>query len=312
MNEDQYTISSGHLDVGDGHKIYYQSWGNPKGIPIFVFHGGPGSQSRDKHKLAFDPKRHLVVFHDQRGCGQSTADDYLNKNTIDDLVGDIEKLRKKFKFEKINVFGHSWGSTLALYYAIKHPKPVKKLIIGGVFLGTKAETDHLYQGGLARLFPEAWDRFVGIVPEKYRNDTLKYYENVFKNGNQDEKIGHLRRWSQLEPAPMSIDADYKAVRQTADAIDNLDDLQSVMIGIHYFRNDCFIPEEYIMKNASKLKSTPTVIVQGRFDTVTLPQIAYELANKMGDNCHLHIVPNSHKAEGALREVQRAYAWSFFN
>lgn len=312
MDEDTYTIKTGNLDVGDGHSIYYQHWGNKDAFPIFVLHGGPGSKMKNHRKNAFDPKKHNVIFHDQRGCGQSLSENPFSHNTIDKLADDIEKLREHFGYDRIHLFGHSWGSTLALFYAIKYPDSVKKMIIGGVYTATQAETDGLYQGDFKYLFPEAWQRFIEIVPEEKRNDNLSYYKDVFLHGTDAEKIRHLRHWSQLEPSPMSIDADYTKIRQEADSIDNLDDLQSVLIGIHYFSNGCFLPEGYILKHLKSIDHIQTVILQGRFDIVTPTKTAYDVAEQLGNNCHLHIVPSSHKGEGALREVQRAYAWSFLD
>lgn len=312
MNEDRYTIETGHLKVSGGHSLYFQTWGNPTGVPVMVLHGGPGYQSKDKHKLAFDPSKHYVIFHDQRGNGQSTAKDPLLKNTIQDLVEDIEHLRLHFKRDRINVFGNSWGSTLALYYALTYPKSVKKMLIAGVYTGSSAETNHLYQGGLASTVPEAWERFIEIIPPQQRQDTLAYYHNVFLTGTQQEKVRHMRHWFQLESSASSLDLDYEATLQTADAIDSTDGLNAVLLALHYFRAGCFLPERYILDNLHMIAHVPTVILQGRFDGVCLPRIAYEVAKGIGKNAHLHYVPTSHRIENAMREVQRAYTWSFFS
>jgi len=311
MNEDAYTIKVGHLKVAGGHSLYYQTWGNPKGVPVMVLHGGPGYQSKDKHKLAFDPKKHCVIFHDQRGNGQSTSDHPLEHNTTKDLIEDIERLRTHLKLKNVNIFGFSWGSTLALYYAIMYPSSVEKMLIGGVYTGTKTETDNLYQGGFANMVPDAWERFIEIIPPERRSDTLAYYEEVFTKGTRKEKIEHLRHWAQLESTPHSIDADYADVRQSADSIMDLDDLPNVLTALHYFRSGCFLPERFILDNLKTISHIPTVIVQGRFDVACQPGIAKAVADGIGENAHLHFVPNSHKTEGALREVQRAYAWAFF-
>lgn len=311
MNEDNFTIKTGHLKVSGGHSLYYQMWGNPNGVPIFVLHGGPGYQSKDKHKLAFDPKKHLVIFHDQRGNGQSTAQDRFRQNTIKDLIDDIERLRHHLKLDSVNIFGYSWGSTLALYYAITYPKSVNKMIIGGVFTASREEIDFIYQGGVAKTTPEAWERFIKPIPVARRSDTLSYYEEILTKGNEKEKIQHLRHWLQLEPAHASIDADYGSVRQQADSVSDLTSLNDVLLAIHYFKNGCFLPERYILDNLAVISEIPIVIVQGSFDSICLPYIAHAVKKGIGKNAHLHNVPNSHGVEGALREVQRDYTWAFF-
>jgi len=138
---DEYVRKSGHLDVGQGHKLYYEDWGNPKAFPIIFLHGGPGGGFSDRHKLNFNPRKHRVIFFDQRGAGKSTPYASIEHNTTQDLVSDIEKLRKHFGIEKAHISGRSWGSTLALAYAIAHPDRVKHMLIGGVYLGSRFEND---------------------------------------------------------------------------------------------------------------------------------------------------------------------------
>lgn len=309
MNDDKYTIKSGLLDVGDGHKIYYQQWGNKESKPIFVLHGGPGSQSKDKNKLAFNPKIHNVIFHDQRGCGQSTFKELLASNTTEDLSNDINALRKFLKIDKILIFGYSWGSTLALYYAIKNTSVVDKLMIGGVFTGTDSELQYLYEGGISKFAPEAWDRFSEVIKVSDHKSAISHYHSILNSGSSAEKLDYLKRWAQLEPALASIDTDYTEVRQTADSL-TLDYINPALISVHYFKNNCFMEDDFIFKNAKKLKNIPVLIVQGRFDGICPPETAYRLAETIGDNCHVHIVPGSHARQGALREVIKAYAWSW--
>ena len=312
MNDDIHTLESGHLDVGDGHNIYYQRWGNKDGDPIFVFHGGPGSASKQTHKLAFEPTKHHVVFHDQRGCGQSTYTDQLKDVTIQKLVDDIDRLKNHLKIDTIQLYGHSWGSTLALYYAIERPKSVSKLLIGGVYTASNKETDYLHRGGLSTHFPEAWDYFSSVVPDGEMSNIFEFYEKKLTTGSFESRLEYYKRWSQLEYSAVSIDPDNRRVAQESQDKTDLEGLELDLLSIHYFKNGCFLPDRYILDNAHKLSEIQTVIIQGRHDVVCPPDTAYELARNIGESCHLHIVPGAHKAEGALREVQRAYAWSFLD
>jgi proline iminopeptidase len=309
MNDDEYTIESGLLNVGEGHEIYYQRWGNPDATPTFFLHGGPGAGCKDKHKAGFDPNKHHVIFHDQRGCGQSTPFGELNHNTTQDLISDIEKLRSKFGFNKINLFGGSWGSCLSLLYAIEHSNHVQKMLINGIDTGTKKETDYIQQGGLATHFPDSWQQYIEVVPEDRRNDTVSYYFEKMQSNNLEEAKDHVRRWVMNESAAMSIDPDLPLLEIQSNEYDDTSRTLA-LLEAHYFINHCFTPENYILNSASKLKDIPIVMVQGRHDHVCPPETAYKLAKTIGDNCHLHITPGSHAREGAFREAIRAYAWSF--
>lgn len=309
MNDDKYTIESGFLPVGNGHKIYYQRWGNPDAAPTFNLHGGPGSGSKDRYRLNFDPVRHQVIFHDQRGSGKSTPFAGLKHNTTQDLIADIETLRKKFGFSKIQITGGSWGSCLALAYAIDYPQNVSKLLLTGIFTGRKSELDYIQQGGLRTHFPDAWAQYIELVPEKARKDTSKYYLEKMLNSSDEDRMEHVKRWCLLENSAMSIDSDYdKSKLETQDYDDTSRAL--AILEAHYFVNNCFLSDDHILNNAQKLAHIPTVLVHGRFDHVCPPETAYALAEAMGDNCHLQFVPASHGREGAAREAMRAYTWSF--
>ncbi|HMT18850.1 MAG TPA: alpha/beta fold hydrolase [Candidatus Saccharibacteria bacterium] len=311
MKDDQFTISSGYLNVGDGHSLYYQEWGNPELPVTFYLHGGPGSQCKDKHKLSFNPRKHHIVFHDQRGSGQSTYSSSIAQNTTQNLIEDIERLRLHLNIPKIQLFGYSWGSTLALCYAIAHTEVVTKMLIGGIYLGTAAETNFLYEnGGIAQFSPEAWEYFTEIIPKKHQSNKVAYYYEQFINGSDDTKQDHLSRWLQLEASIMSFDTDYEIVRLSAHADADIDKMSGVLVAAHYFNNHCFLPEGFILSNVHKLDQTPIIIVQGRFDGVCPPQTAHQLKKQLGESCHLHIVPSSHAREGAMRETIKAYTWSW--
>ncbi len=315
MTEDENTLDSGYVDVGDGHEIYYQQWGDPDGVPIFALHGGPVSQSADKHKLAFDPSKHLVVFHDQRGCGQSRAQDPFAHDTAETRVGDIEKLRGHFGYDSIQLFGFSWGSTLALYYALQHPERVSRMLIGAIYLARQSDNDAIFtNGAVTHAHPEAWDYYIETVPADKRNNPLAYYAEIFQNGSEAQKLDHLRRFNQLEPAGMKVDSDYAALRSSIDRNTlDLGTLEYAVRSINWFSNNCYIPENYLIENAAKLSDIPTVITHGRHDLVCRAQGAYDLAQAMGPAVHLHMTPGSHsESESTNREVQRAYAWAFLD
>lgn len=309
MQDDTNTITSGHLDVGDGHQIYFQEWGNPDGAPIFFLHGGPGGSSEDTHKLYFNPLKHHVIFHDQRGSGQSTPFGSTNHNTTQHLVEDINILRKHLHLNgKHSFFGGSWGSCLALVYGITYPENVSKMILRGIYTGTKVENNYLLEeGGISKYYPESWERFINLVPEDRRHDTLTYYSETIASGDKSVADLHIKRWVQNEIVGASIDTDVKRIMDDSTEVTELEKALA-LLEIHYFTHNCFLEDNFILTNAEKLKNIEIVMVQGRHDHICPPETAYKLSRLLGDNCHLHIVPGAHSgSEGVMREVLRAYA-----
>ncbi len=188
MNTDQYTLSEHTLDVGDGHILYIQEWGSKAaGIPIIVLNGGPGGQVKDKHKAPFDPLRHRVIFFDQRGCGKSTPYGSLENNTTDKLLADITKIADLIQADTFILYGTSWGSTLALAYAVANPARVHALVIGGIFTGSQAESDWINKGQFKTFFPDVWQAYLGRTPVEHHDDPSRYHLDKVIHGTVDEQ-----------------------------------------------------------------------------------------------------------------------------
>lgn len=167
----------GMLDVGDGHRVYWETCGDPGGKPAVVLHGGPGSGCTPWHRRAFDPNAYRVVLFDQRNCGRSTPhasepDVDLSTNTTPHLIEDLERLRRHLGVDRWLVWGGSWGSVLALAYAERHPDRVTEMVLWGAAAGLRREWDRLFRGGLAPSFPDQWRRLVEAVPPGRRNDDV--------------------------------------------------------------------------------------------------------------------------------------------
>jgi proline iminopeptidase len=257
LTKDNYTISEQHIKTADGfHSLYVQQWGNPKGVPILYLHGGPGVGCRDKFKSYFNPKKHLVVFLDQRGAGSSTPYGSLKENTTPKLVEDIETVRKELGIQKWHIHGTSWGSTLALCYAIKHQSNINSMVLGGIWLCSKEEIDWLVKGQYEMFYPDAWERFNKLNPKKDEIDFFAYSSAFIQFYRLDD------RYYPLDP-------------------EKYDDTP-LKIEFEYFKNDVYLPEGYILKNASKI-NVPVNIVQGRYDFVTPPKAAYELDKRLPDS-----------------------------
>lgn len=304
--EDPHIIRSGRLKVGDGHELYWVDWGNEHvQTPIFYLHGGPGEGFSERAFDKFDPARHRVVFHDQRGSGRSTPFASTGHNTTDDLLRDITKLKDHLKFSRISLYGNSWGSTLSLLYAIANPGQIEKMLIAGIFLARAEDVDYYLHGRVATHFPEAWEQFTGLVPDPQRSQVGQYYRDVMQSGNAEQRRQFAKQWMIYESSLLRLDYQPHSIeRSLADfASESLAYLEA-----HYLLNRCFIPENYILENASKLgRVQQIVIVHGRYDFVCLPSAAYDLRRALGGNALLHFVMAGHASSDTVkREVVRAY------
>ena len=164
-------FETGRLEVDDLHTIYWEMSGNPEGAPVVFLHGGPGAGTTPAHRRFFDPDHYRIVLFDQRGAGRSALRGELRGNTTQDLIADMERLRAHLGIARWVLFGGSWGSTLALAYAQAHPQACAAMVLRGIFLCRPAEIDWFVYG-MRRFFPEAWRRFVAVIPEAQRDDLL--------------------------------------------------------------------------------------------------------------------------------------------
>src|SRR5215472_10618685 len=195
---------SGKLAVSPLHTLYYEQCGNPHGKPVVFLHGGPGAGCNAKSRRFFDPAHYRIVLFDQRGCGRSTPHAELTDNTTWDLVADIERLREHLGIERWQVFGGSWGSTLALAYAETHPQRVTELLLRGVFLLRKQEIDWFYQRGASVLFPDAWEPYLAHIPEAERGDLLPAYYRRLTSEDPAVRLAAAKIWSGWEGATSKL------------------------------------------------------------------------------------------------------------
>ncbi|MCF3972988.1 prolyl aminopeptidase [Paracoccus salsus] len=273
------------LDVGDGHRLYVEQCGNPKGRPVLVVHGGPGGGCSPFMRRFFDPRHYRIVLFDQRGCGRSRPTASVEANTTAHLIADIERIRTDLDIRDWLLFGGSWGATLALAYAQAYPACVSGLVLRGVFLGRQAELDWFYGGGAARFFPDLWAQFQDPIPEPERHDMIgAYHRRLFSEdiGRQGRYALPWLMWENalagLQSAPVS-----HAPAEYARAFARLEN--------HYFSNRCFLEEGQLLRDRHRIQHLPAVIVQGRYDMVCPPGTAHQLAQGW-DGCDLRIVPAS--------------------
>jgi len=263
----------GMLDVGDGHRVYWELCGNPKGKPVVFLHGGPGGGCVPNARRLFDPQRYRILLFDQRGCGRSTPYASLEANTTWHLVADIERLREMIGVEKWMVFGGSWGSTLALAYAETHPERVTELVLRGIFTLRRAELLWYYQEGASWIFPDKWERFLAPIPPEERGDLMGAYRKRLTDPDPAVQREAARAWSLWEGETITLLHNQEFSDQFGDEHYAI---AFARIENHYFVNEGWFKEGQLIRDAYRLKDIPGVIIQGRYDVATPAKTAWDL------------------------------------
>jgi proline iminopeptidase len=266
--------SIGFLKVSDIHTLYFEEAGNPKGKPVIFLHGGPGGGLIPNYRRYFNPEKWRIILVDQRGCGKSTPFADLRENTTWDLVSDIEKLRNHLSISKWAVFGGSWGSTLALSYAIKHPDSCTELFLRGIFLLRKKEIDWFYQEGCSKIYPDAWEEYVKPIALDERHDFVSAYYKRLTSEDANIRKAAAKAWSIWEGSTSKLIPEFDIAARFGE--DEFADAFA-RIECHYFINKGFFSEDnFLLNNIDKIRHLPTVIVQGRYDVVCPAESAWDL------------------------------------
>ena len=272
-------ISFGWLSTGSGHQIYYEECGRRSGKPCLILHGGPGGAINPTMRRFFDPTRWRMLLFDQRGCGLSRPNAAepglsLDDNTTWTLIEDIERLREQAGIESWTVFGGSWGSTLALAYAARHPDRVDALVLRGVFMLTQRELTWFYQEGASLLFPDAWERYLAPIPVEERGDLMGAFHRRLNHPDRAVQAAAATAWSQWEGDTISI----RGPEARPTKFDEVDfAIAFARLESHYFVNGGFFPHDgWLYDQIPRLSHIPLWIVQGRFDVVTPPEAAWKL------------------------------------
>ena len=264
------------IAVDAPHALYVEELGNPEGLAVLFVHGGPGAGCEEYHRRYFDPERYRIVLFDQRGAGRSTPHASLDNNTTQDLVRDIEAIRRHLGIERWVLFGGSWGSTLSLVYAQTHPEQVIGLILRGIFLCRPWEIQWFYQEGASRIFPDYWQEFIAPIPEIERADLLHAHYKRLTGVDEVARMASAKAWSIWEGRtatlrPNKSVVDFFGSPHTA--------LSLARIEAHYFKNNIFLEPDQILRDAHRLQNIPGVIVHGRYDVVCPLQSAWDLHQK---------------------------------
>jgi proline iminopeptidase len=281
--------ATGRLRVSAVHELYYEECGNPAGKPAVVLHGGPGGGISPFLRQGHDPARYRIILVDQRGCGQSTPHASLQENTTWDLVADIEALRTHLGIDRWQVVGGSWGSTLALTYALTHPTCVTELVVRGIFTLRKVEIDWFYQSGASMIFPDAFQNYIAPIPAAERGDLVAAYYRCLTGTDAAAKKACARAWSVWEATTLSL---LPNPAREAEFGDDHFAAAFAAIECHYFINKGFFAHDgWLLDQARRLRGIPGTIIHGRYDVVTPIDTAFLLA-KAWPEADLRVIPDA--------------------
>ena len=292
-------LNTYYIRVSEIHTVCYSTYGNVNGKPVLFVHGGPGGGVTENAARFFNPNYYIILV-DQRGCGKSTPFGELRENTTQDLINDFEKIRKTLNINKWQLFGGSWGSTLSLAYAIKHPEIITNMILRGIFLGTKEEVEWIYGsnnlGGPANFNPISWNYFKNSLPvqnrglsQNYILDYKKCFDGEFGKEKRDEC---LLSWAVLENSIIKLKP--SSLEEVIETVKQKKYIAGSLIENYYMLNDFFLEPGYFFKreNIDKIKNIPTIIVQGQYDLICPPVTAYKLYDML-EKSKFHLTVAGH-------------------
>ena len=296
--------ASGMLDVGDGQSIYWEVSGNPAGKPAVALHGGPGSGSSPGRRRSFDPERYRLVQFDQRGCGRSTPSvavpsTTLVTNTTAHLVGDIERLREHLGIERWLVWGGSWGVTLALAYAERHPQRVTEMVLVSVTMTRPSDVHWLYHE-VGRYFPAEWARF--SEGGGHAEDLIVAYDWLL-NGQADRTVRAkaAKDWCDWEDAVVSMEPDWAPSLRYSDPTFRM---TFARLCAHYFSHAAWLEPDELLRNFGRLAGIPGVLVHGRLDLGSPADVPWLIA-KAWPRAELHFVGTGHQGGAEMTEQMHA-------
>jgi proline iminopeptidase len=294
--------ANGWLAVGGRHRLYWETCGNPRGVPVVFLHGGPGGGSLPHHRRFFDPSFWRIVLFDQRGAGRSTPAAAIDDNTTAHLVEDLERLRHELGITRWLVFGGSWGATLALAYAEAHAKRCLGLVLRGVFLARPVEIDWFIHG-MRQIFPEAWRAFANFLPESERDDILGSYYRRLIDPNPATHMPAARAWDRYEGACSTL----MPSEATTPIETELAALAIARIEAHYFVHHAFLGADQLLRGVERIRALPCTIVQGRYDVICPPITADELARAWPEAEYIVVPDAGHSVRepGITRELVAA-------
>ncbi len=277
------------LAVAPPHVIYVEECGQKDGIPVVFLHGGPGSSCKPSHRQFFDPARYRIILFDQRGCGRSTPRGELSGNTTQALIADMERIRDQLSIDKWVLFGGSWGATLALLYAETHPDRVHGLILRGTFLARDQDLDWFLNSGPNRIFPDAWEAFVDLIPDAERSDLVQAYYRRLVSDDSALQLTAAKAWSAWARRVVTYtlpDPDNPSESKNTDQV-----VDETRIECHYAAHHYFLEPDQLLRDADKIPRVPIILIHGRRDLTCTLDSSWLLHRRLAD-AKLVILPDS--------------------
>jgi proline iminopeptidase len=282
------------LETGNKHAVYVEQSGNPDGLPVIFLHGGPCSGTKPDHRRFFNPEKYRIILFDQRGCGQSLPFGELDENTTQDLIDDMERIRKRLAIDQWLLFGGSWGGALALLYAQQHTDKVMGMIIRGVFLARKQDLDWFAKSGAALIYPEQWLRLIESIPARWHKDPVQGLCDALWSDDELAKRRVAKEWMAWG-GQVALGKDYQPGPEADHVTEKM--VKQVSMEMHYARNRYFIRENQILEDCDRLRSIPTVIIHGRNDLVCPMDAGMRLHQALPEAEYI-VLPNAgHVAQG---------------
>jgi proline iminopeptidase len=259
--------------VNDSHSVYFEQAGNKKGIPIIFLHGGPGSGCNENHRRYFNPDKYRIILFDQRACNRSTPNGCVENNSTEEILNDIESIRKELNIEKWVLFGGSWGATLALLYAQLFSQHASAIILRGTFLARQCDFDWFAKEGVNRIFPDYWNALLAIFDENEKKNLLESLHRRVFSDNREIQLEAAKAWALWAGRVVthSLNEEYVLDDNDKDKLIN-----EVKIEMHYAINEYFIEENQILDNVSKIPDVPITIIHGRKDLTCLPESSWSV------------------------------------
>lgn len=282
------------LETGSKHQVYVEQSGNPDGFPVIFLHGGPCSGTKPDHRRFFNPEFYRIILFDQRGCGRSLPFGELENNTTQNLIDDMERIRKQLDITQWLVFGGSWGGALALLYAQQHQEAVAGLIIRAVFLARQQDLDWFAKDGAGKIYPEQWQRLIESIPEQERGNLVQGLCNALWGEDEVAQRRVAKEWMAWS-GQVALGSDYRPSPKGEHATELM--VKQVRMELHYAKHHYFIEENTILDNCASLTEIPSVIIHGRLDLVCPLEAGYSL-HKALPNAEYSVLPNAgHIAQG---------------
>lgn len=302
---------TGYLEEKDGHKVYYEEYGNKSGESIIVCHGGPGDKSKPKHVSSYELDRYHVILFDQRGCGKSEPFGGIINNTTQDLVGDMECIRIKLGINSWFVAGSSWGFTVALVYAETYPSVVKGLLLGSGFLARNRDEEWAFSkaDGVSRIFPDVWEKRNEFLKKHNANSTNAAKFLLKKIQSSSEQIK-----KEIAAGVMNWEGNLMFAQEDVKYIEPIDveesNIGEVTVFLHYEANNFFLTDDQILSNIATIKNIPTILVHGRYDLLCPAEQIWEVSKNLEDSMFIMLPTSNHRltADGT---IARKLAYNYF-